>query len=335
MAPGRQQFAKYCDDIRKQQQLIDKLKQQRAETFLRFQHDVLPIEQQYIQHVYNNTLRLCELISRKSFSASQRDDLVAFLDENMSLLTQHPFTSHVDVEALSVKVLALCAQYAVSPEQDDIDYFREYIEMEYPEKASLTDEELAALMKEPQKLDEMFRMKQEQKTEAHHDNDDDFDFFADEHDSPLSPQQRKLDELFSDSIIKKMYKRLASVLHPDKALNDESRQQKHDVWEIFAMYQQYVDADAAFSSEEMPAINSLLKQRVSALKNEYKCLQYDDYSMEGMVWTQFCGRTPKSIDKKLELHQQKLREMIADEEKMFEHFATVKSTQRYLSMLCW
>lgn len=203
-------------------------------------------------------------------------------------------------------------------------------------------------MREPQKLDEMFRGRQEQQTETHHNNDDDFDFFADERDAPLSPQQRKLDVLFSDSIIKKMYKRLASVLHPDKALNDESRQQNHDLmvqltqarkehdaWGIFEMYQQYVDADAAFSSEEMPAINALLKQRVAALKNEYECLKYDDHSMEGMVWVKFCGRTSKSIDKKFVLHQQKLRELIADEDEMIEYFATVKSTQRYLSMLRW
>ncbi|MBV8042713.1 hypothetical protein [Pluralibacter sp.] len=340
---ARQQLMTYCESIRKQQGLIAKLQQQRIETYSRFQQELLPAEQQFIQLLYNNTLRLCELASRKSLSRTQRDHLIFFIEDNVDVLRHHPFTNHVDISALLTKALCLCAQLSVTSELDEIDSLREYINGDRPEGEGFSDEELLEIFRDPQKMEEVIQAKQQQE-QASDDDDlfaDDFDFSPD--DEQRQAQHKKLDSLFSDSVIKTMYKRLASALHPDKEMNEASRKEKHDlmvqltqarkdhdVWTIFEMYQQHIDGNADFSDDEIPVINQLLKQRLSALKAEYESLWYDESSIEGLIWSQFSGRTSKSIEKKLDSRRTKLREMTEVEENMIAHLSSVKSVQQYL-----
>ncbi|MFT7314421.1 MAG: hypothetical protein ACI9J5_002564 [Paraglaciecola sp.] len=120
-------------------------------------------------------------------------------------------------------------------------------------------------------------------------------------------EQLTLDKLFKSSELNKIYKRLATKIHPDKEIDDELKAEKqvlmqqlsaarkvNDVFTILLMYQTHCDeTDISFDDTTLLAIQKLLGERARTLEREHSQLSTPS-TPEGMVWKQFSGRSKKA-----------------------------------------
>ncbi len=104
-----------------------------------------------------------------------------------------------------------------------------------------------------------------------------------------------------------MYKKLASILHPDREKDPEEKKRKHDlmvelstarknhdIGSIFEMYRQYADPDFCFDDATLPDINILLRQYIDELHDKIAEISAP-YTLSGMLLEQLGGRTKKRL----------------------------------------
>jgi hypothetical protein len=350
----RQQFNRYCQEVRKQQLNIDNLKKQQSILLACFQQKYLPIEKQFLQTGYLKIEKLLSFTQRKSLSHSQRDLLTDWINEEINILQDNPFAEQADIQELKEKLLQTCAiPEHVELGDDELAHMRSLLEEEFEFIDTLSDAELSELIKNPHKLQEKMQAEMEQQrlddeTNPHFDDqDDDFSFFDDDenHSSIFAEQQQKMESLFSASAANRMYKKLAILFHPDREMDESAKPEKHDlmiqlaqakktqdIWTIISLYQQHVDADGDFAEKELPALNSLLSNRVEQLKIEYRRLNTHADSLEGLVWAKFGAKTQSAIEKKLMQHEEMLRGFIAEDEQQTRELTSLKVLKQHLTV---
>jgi transposase-like protein len=100
-----------------------------------------------------------------------------------------------------------------------------------------------------------------------------------------------------------------------------------DIWTLFEMYQEHIDSDAGFTEQELPAINALLEQRLSALQTEYQQQYAADPSPEGMILGRFSARTEKQCRQKIDEYTRQMLSLVDEEEAVAAGLSSVKATQ--------
>ncbi|MFZ1874249.1 MAG: hypothetical protein WAU54_15950 [Chania sp.] len=350
----RQQFNHYCQEVKKQQLNIENLKKQQSVLLTRFQQEYLPIEKKYLQTSYLKIEKLLSFTPKKSLSHSQRDLLTDWINEEIDILLDNPFAEQTEIQQLKDKLLQTCAiPEHVELGDDELAQMRSLVGEEFEFVHTLSDAELSDLMRNPHKFQEKMQEELEQRSldddmrSSFDDEEDDFSFFDDDedHSSILSGQQQKMESLFSASAANRMYKKLAMLFHPDREMDESAKQEKHDlmiqlaqakktqdIWTIISLYQQHVDADGDFAEKELPALNSLLSNRVEQLKIEYRRLNTHADSLEGLVWAKFGAKTQSAIEKKLMQHEEMLRGFIAEDEQQTRELTSLKVLKQHLTV---
>ncbi|WP_330983078.1 MULTISPECIES: hypothetical protein [Enterobacterales] len=352
----RQRFNAGCKEIKKQQQRIEQLVQQQQELMARFSEKVLPLEHQHTHLIYLKIEKLIAFMGKKSIANYQREELGLWIQDELQFLIEHPFRDvTTDLNALIDLYSDSAKKSLAPPSPEEIEDLRDELRNRWGIAGDLSDEQIAEMMHDPQKLAALIREFHETAGQDTYDfmdeeeGDSDFyddDFFEDDQSSGKTAHssQKKVDSLFSRSVINRMYKRLAAAFHPDRAQDDTEKQHRHqlmttlsaarkshDVWAIFSLYQEHIDADAEFAEIDLPALNSLLEQRIATLKEEFKALNNDSDSPEGMIWCKFKSSTQKDIDKKINEHITALRSFIEEEKQELENLSTLKSLKEKLT----
>lgn len=339
----QQHFNAYCRAIQKQQQRIDTLKQQQGALLIRFQEELLPIEQQLAQLVVSKTERLLSFTGRKSLTPTQHGELIDWVSDELDGLEYHPFVDQDSLTALRDKLMQASAiPEHVTLSDDELACMRALLADEFDFIHHLSDEELGEMMRDPAKLKEKMAAEQEDSE----DEEADFSFFdgRDEEIAEQEQQQREMNTLFSISVANRMYKRLAMLLHPDRETDEAAKQEKHklmltltkarktqDIWTILSLYQQYVDSETEFDANALSALNPLLVQRVEVLKREFNRLNNDAESLEGRVWSILGATTQAGIERKLAKHRRKLQAEITEEAQMLNQLTSLKVLKYHLT----
>jgi hypothetical protein len=357
----QQQFQEHWATIDKLQRNIAAKQQRQDEVLARFRQDVLPIEHQFIQSLYDKTTRLLSFADKKSLGKYDREALLAWIEDELDELSNHPFNEQVDLDALRQQFFALNKVRDVEPTQDEIERFRLYVEELYGSDGQLSDAELIEMMADPEKMITVLRrlfgneestLDENENGEGYgdDDNDDDADYDDDDAngggtDQTLGNAQRTLDSLLKSPEVHKMYKKLANILHPDREPDPAKKQEKHllmvqlskakkshDVWTILEMYHRYWDPAFQFNQAEIPAINALMQHRINTLTAQLAESE-NPHSLSGMIWAKFGGKTTKSIDNKFRKHIEQLQQMIEEQTQQRNQLRSLAVLKRYLSPL--
>ncbi|NMP25785.1 hypothetical protein GW590_02690 [Rahnella sp. SAP-1] len=338
----QQQFKAHWATIEKlQRQIADQHKQQEA-LLARFCEEVLPVEHQYLQALYDKTTRLLSFADKKSLGKYDRDALFLWIEEEVDELLNHPFNEHLDLEALRQRYFAVNKMVDTEPTPDDVEDFRQNINELFGSDGGLSDEELLKMMSDPENMfTTMERLFGESRANADTTHSEERSHHGGSHTADSA--QQSFNSLLKSQQVNRMYKKLAGVLHPDREAEPAKKAEKHllmvqlskakkthDIWTIVEMYHQYVDPEFHFSQTEIPAINTLLQQRIATLNAEMAEAR-DPGTLSGMVWQMFGAKTAKTMDKKLRKHRDNLQLMIDNEIQIRKELRSLSVLKQFLN----
>ncbi|EAP4578241.1 hypothetical protein EGB31_23605 [Salmonella enterica] len=335
----RQQYHTLQETIDRLATELSRRGQQQKRVVARFMQDILPLEHQYLQAVYDKTSRLLAFAGKKSLSQRDRAALFLWLDEELEELFYHPFNDRLDLDALRQQLSALSDIPENSPADGDIDDFRQELRDIFGSDNGLSDDDLFRMMNNPDIIFDTMRPRPENTTES---NDEDFfddARFFDEHEpAPVDVP----DIALKSAEITRMYKKLASQLHPDREPDPIKKAYRHDlmvtlskarqtndIWTLIEMFREHVDPDYAFSDTALPAINALLQRHIEALQHELADIT-DLHTLPGIIWDKLGGKTDKAINNRFKKHASALLRMTEEQNQQHATLRSLKVLRQYL-----
>ncbi|MFT5759012.1 MAG: hypothetical protein ACI9LM_003761 [Alteromonadaceae bacterium] len=306
--------------------------------FNKFKQEALPFEEKQAELIAAQVEHLIPSISKKSLSSPQRDELLDWITSDIDYLDSHPFSEKIDASSLRNKVnkeLGKLAKNQEKPITDDtIIELQNMLNDMFNGELQLERDELIDIIKNPEQLEKYIKDFCENIKDQEEQFDDDIgspeEAFEDEryyqeYDNFEQHTGEKtlntFEKLFKGSQLNKIYKRLASKLHPDKESDADKKLIKHDlmqqlatarknkdVFTLLTLYHEHIDDDSFhFDTETIAAIESLLEKKVSELNYELRELKSSD-TPEVIVWRHFSGRTNKITSHNIENHINQLKD---------------------------
>ncbi|MEZ8376626.1 J domain-containing protein [Vibrio cyclitrophicus] len=299
--------------------------------------------------------RLISFIPRKTIKGPQREALYDWIQEELTILESNPFNP-VDSIALRESFnQALLAQLSNQADvdvmtEDQIEAFREEMFMMLGYELDISDDELMAMVKDPQKFhDYLQSVMAEQSQEEHAAEDDidwgDEDFFsqADDENHFEPSHHQASDALYSDKQITRLYRQLAKQLHPDKETDEEKKSEKSalmqqlsqakkdkDVVALFMLAQQHLPEHEMVMDEDMlERLTMTLIEKIGQLNREYQELQHGG-DLKSLIWQRFGGGNKAARQKGLREYRDHLKKESQALLAQSQEIKTVKQIQQRL-----
>jgi hypothetical protein len=307
--------------IEKNQNKITRQKKKIAQLYQEFQTQVLPHEQEMCIQVQALINTLLPFVSRKSLGERHREVLLDWINQELNFIETNPFAMDVEIDnlrdTLQQQLLILAQRNPFEENAENLQQLALMLEEMFGDNLQLNEQELSEIARDPSKLQDYIERMHSQVEESEFvDQDSDFHGEYAEHDDPFEHsdhtgnsrrEQLNLDKLFKSSELNKIYKRLATKIHPDKEIDDGRKAEKqvlmqqlsaarkaNDVFTILLMYQTHCDeTDISFDDTTLLAIQKLLGERARTLEREHYQLSTPS-TPQGMVWKQFSGRSKKA-----------------------------------------
>jgi len=325
--------------------------------FEKFKQKALPYEQQQAGIIYQKVEHLISFISKKTLNESQLDELMNWIFSEVDYLESHPFATNIDVSSLrniiskELSQRTKKANHTIS--EDDLIQLQNMLDEMFDGELQLERDELISILENPELLEKHIKNYCNNQESQHSDEkefEEEFEhnyYHQNEnftHDS-FEKNADLLEKLFKSSQLNKMYKRLASKLHPDKENDEDKKIFKHnlmqqlataranqDVFTLLTLYQEYIDDDSiTFDAETISAINYLLKEKISGLNYELRELKSSN-TPDTIVWRHFNGRSQKIITQNIDRHVANLIDDIDETEQMIANTKTVKQLKAELNI---
>ncbi|WP_133309215.1 hypothetical protein [Parashewanella curva] len=318
-------------------------------------------EESMCRAVYQQTEKLLSFTSRKSIKGQKREALLNWIEDEIENIEANPFNK-TSTQALRQAWMA--AQYTelkALKEVDDelIDEFRQMLSSVFEMDIEHDDNELKAVLMQPELVSDFMnallqeklasdeKMEEEGISEEHADIDDNVEtmFFDDEFTQEAETIKRPVDadHVLKHSDLNKLYKKLATLLHPDKEKDGTQKLQKHelmqqlskakkenDIHQLLMMAQQWLpNFELNLSKPALDAMIESLKQKVEWLEEEYHDLDRPS-TPQTMVWFRFSESNTKKGIANLKLHASDLVKRINELEKQTQSYTTVKVMNKVL-----
>ncbi|XNJ86500.1 J domain-containing protein [Vibrio cyclitrophicus] len=299
--------------------------------------------------------RLISFIPRKTIKGPQHEALYDWIQEELTILESNPFNPVDSIalrESFNQALLALPSNKADVDvmTEDQIEAFREEMFMMLGYELDISDDELMAMVKDPQKFhDYLQSVMAEQSQEEHAAEDDidwgDEDFFSqandDNHFEPSHHQAS--DALYSDKQITKLYRQLAKQLHPDKETDEEKKSDKSalmqqlsqakkdkDVVALFMLAQQYLpDHEMVMDEDMLERLKMTLMKKIEQLNLDYQDLKHGG-DIKNIIWQRFGGGNKASRQKGLREYREHLKKESQELLAQSQEIKTVKQMQESL-----
>ena len=358
-------FSKKWAQVEKKQKRNINFKNKMIKFHQQFEEDILPFEIELCEMMAKETRHLMSFMPRKSFTQWQREELMFWIESNLDTLSEHPFTP----DDLAQNVRKEYSNYLTDSvpvlDKDEAMDPANLIEMrnllaEFEIDDELSDEQLAEFICDPQAFSSFMEKKlaerQESEAEEPFDFEEDDRFFDEMEDDYIhgdefqhfqqshKKHQKKLKDLFNASLLKKCYKKLASILHPDKEQDPLLKEEKSDLMAILAqakkekdaftiisMYQKHVpDNDLNLDKDVSAELIALISEKIRSLENEYLHLKTEP-SIENMIWQKLGGRSKKIMAEKKLLHLSDLQQACGELQSNIHNSKNMKQLNKQLS----
>ena len=299
--------------------------------------------------------RLISFIPRKTIKGPQREALYDWIQEELSILESNPFNP-VDSIALRESFnQALLAQPSNQADvdlmtEDQIESFRKEMFMMLGYELDISDDELMAMVKDPQKFHDYLQSVMAEQSQEKHVAEDDIewggeDFFsqADDENYFEPSHHQASDALYNDKQITKLYRQLAKQLHPGKETDEEKKPEKSglmqqlskakkdkDVVALFMLAQQHLPQHEVVMDEDMlERLTMTLTEKIGLLNREYQELQYGD-DLKSLIWQRFGGGNKAARQKGLREYRDHLKKESQALLAQSQEVKTVKQIQERL-----
>lgn len=362
--PLQKSLSELWAKIEKKQQRNQKFLADKEKLYTEFQTKVLPLEQQQGKEMANLVEFLIPFLTRKSLSDYQREELINWIESNLDYLRSHPFLTDVDHDDLHEQFgsaySAFMQSQGIKIDEQQIEKVRLEIDHMFAGNLQLTDNEIIALIKNPNLLNQYIRQMNEQlDTEeenseqahsAHQHNEpfedsskDDFEPEDEHYHASQDTKQKDLDKLFKAGQLNKIYKRLATLLHPDKEQNPAKKAQKHelmqtlsearknkDAFTLLQLYQTHInDGEFSFDTDTLSSMQALLKEKLYLLEEEHYQAKITN-DMPTLVWRKFSARSKKQTENNIKNHASNLAAEVHEQQLIMQQHTTVAQMKKLL-----
>jgi hypothetical protein len=330
-----------------------------------FQKDILPFEVQLCEMMAEETRHLMCFLSRKSFTQWQREELTIWIESNLDTLSEHPFSPDALSQAIRKEYSEhlIGASHAMEADETiDSLYLLEMrnllVELEVEDDFS--DDQLAEFIRDPRSFHDyvesllLARHLNEEADDFESESDDSLfdeiedDFINSEHfqhfQQSNTKHQKKLKDLFNASLLKKCYKKLANILHPDKEPNAALKAQKSDLmailvqakkekdaFTIISMYQEHVPGNDLNLDEDVSnELIALIDEKLKRLDEEHHDLKHEP-NIKNMIWQKLGGRSKKIMAEKKQVHLSELQQACDEISSNIDSSKNMKQLNKLLS----
>jgi len=347
--------------IEKHQKRNANFTKKRTKLFEQFKQEAQPSEQKLADAITAQVEHLIHFLSKKSLTDKQRNELLEWVSSDIDYLATHPFSEGIDVadlrEKINIELTLLAETLDQTVDEESIAELANMLDEMFDGEMQFDREELIELIKNPALIQEhvqRFHEKMHEEAAADDEYNAEFneDFFEDfdyQNYSDFSERENKhelgiLEKLFKGSQLNKMYKRLASKLHPDKESDATKKAIKHDlmqqlasarenkdVFTLLTLYHEHIDDDSFnFDAETLTAIEALLSKKVSELNTELRELKSAD-TPEAIVWEHFNGRSNKITTENIAIHTDRIEDEVVSINQFIVSTTTLKALKTELN----
>ena len=250
-ANPEQQFNDALERHQRFAALNEKFEQEMLSLIDRVSPQIEPAEVNKYQQLYRLTQKLIPFFSKKSLPEYLREALYEWIDENLTHLSNNPYSHQFDLEALIAELSQHCEQHLDNRQEkklkqlanhgvpeEEIEVLRD---IGSRARKAKSPEEFAELLKEVLQDDsddaaeeDLFESLFETDPNStfanfEHEYDDDTErsFYDDIDDALNNKQSSSLDRHFKASNINKLFRKIARTLHPDLEQNEALKAEKH------------------------------------------------------------------------------------------------------------
>ena len=340
MQTPQQVFQRRWQEIEKAQKSLDKAQKDQQVLVDKFNTDLLPFEQEICQQQYQFINTLLNFSAKKSLSERQRETICDWIDEIFTSLTSSPFRVDIDIDALEVN-LRQATLSQCPPSAEELDLLREELYSNAGENLNLTNEELLAILANPELLAEKIALLDKDPQAADEsvssdEENEEFFHFEDFFDNLFNGSTKEpfkgsanataieKNELFlSEGVLNRCYKKLANRFHPDKAKPEDlaeshelmvelsKAKKNNDAFSIFMLYQQHIkDDDFMFSDNELNHINVLLSKKLREIESAKAELKFSN-EMDSLICRRFKGRSKRATENNFADHLDEMQQRLA------------------------
>jgi hypothetical protein len=366
--PLQKSLSDLWSKIEKKQKRNQKFLDDKENLFVEFQAKVLPFEQQQGMEMVNLVEFLIPFFGRKSLSEYQREELISWIESTLEYLRSHPFLADVDHDALQNKFTAAFTAFIqvqnVEIDIHQIEKVRMDIEHMFEGNMQLTEDEIINLIKDPSLLNQYIQRMDKEISEDEEDYDneenngehgDPFERFFDDNfgeddlqqdaakEASKDAKQKNLDKLFKAGQLNKIYKRLASLLHPDKEQDPAKKEQKHvlmqtlsdarknkDAFTLLQLYQIHInDGEFSFDPDTLGSMQALLRAKLHRLDDELYA-EKSSNELSTLVWRKFSGRSKKQTESNIKIHVANIAEEVQENQLIMQQNQTVAQMKKHL-----
>ena len=343
------------EDVEKKQRRIERYQAKLDDFYHDFKASTEKQERAVCRATEKWIHRLISFIPRKTIKGPQREALYDWIQEELTILESNPFNPVDSIalrESFNQALLALPSNQADANvmTEDQIEAFREEMFMMLGYELDISDDELMAMVKDPQKFHDYLQSVMAEKSQEEHAEEDDIDwgdedFFSqandDNHFEPSHHQAS--DALYSDKQITKLYRQLAKQLHPDKETDEEKKSEKSalmqqlsqakkdkDVVALFMLAQQHLpDHEMVMDEDMLERLKMTLTEKIEQLNLDYQDLKHGG-DIKNIIWQRFGGGNKASRQKGLREYREHLKKESQELLAQSQEIKTVKQMQERL-----
>lgn len=358
-------FTKKWQEIAKKQKRNANVQKKIDTLYQTFQDDILAEEQEVVALLAQKTRHLISFLPKKSFSQWQREELQAWIESNLTTLSQHPFGNRALFEAVSKEYSDFLVEHAKKVNEnhdfdpEEIEYMRTMADEMFNGEKEFTNDDLIGFMRDPSLFQQTLREYLAEKSQEEEDIDfDDNEFFQEEdhyhshegqhyQDQQRAKKQEKLKSLFNSSKLNKLYKILANRLHPDKETNEHLKAEKSelmaklvtakknkDAFTIITMFHQFIPESEHIlfegnDNDLTQALIGLLNEKLYQLDQENQKNKYES-GIKSMIWQKLNGRSKKATQENIAAHMADLED---DRTRLNYYIYEVKTVKLFKEIL--
>ncbi|MEL4240200.1 molecular chaperone DnaJ [Shewanella xiamenensis] len=295
---------------------------------------------------------LLTFVPRKSIKGRQREALLEWIDEEISIIESNPFNP-INTHEIRDSLTSLLMTYqATLPKQDiglhELDVVREELESMFGFELDIDDAALSEFINDPVQFQAFFEQKlAEQHNKAFDDGDADNAFEQDETEydaqeddfffQSTQPEQALSLELFSDKTMTKLYRQLANQFHPDKEPEPAKKALKKELMQQLSQAKKGKDAVALLmlaleylpeykleaDADMIKRIEAALQVKIGLLNRDYQSMQNGN-DIKSMIWQRFGSGSKASRAKELAQYGDVLT---IETEELLEKVSKIKTVQ--------
>lgn len=261
---------------------------------------IRPAEMAFAEAKYALAEKLLQFAERKSLGQWQREQLLEWIQQVLLSLNAYPFASELDLDALYRKLGGhIDAYFGVDDESTEADEHDDAAQ-EGPDFDEVMDDLFAEFVEEEG---------------IGADGEHFFDDMYDEQEQKDNAQEQSLNQLLKSSSINKMFRQIASAIHPDRERDADLKAKRNqlmselaqarddkDIPKIFTMYAEHVGASPLdFIGEDIEKVVTLLKRQADRLRGEKEEIIYAN-PLHGAIYERFNNKSEKKIDLEVNKH---------------------------------